>query len=517
MTSNPRQKKSAAKSLASVEGKVIAASSPAIGKDAGKEIPAENAPGWEGWLVPGLGNAAEAHERKARAAPQRPEAPSGDAAAVEKARAELMTAVSRKNFTALSALMERGIDPNFIINKYGSWQSPLGFAVMSDWLDGVLALTRAGAVESVARERHKSEDQASAAERRDREYKMSRWKHIRSWQIFESLIRSEEDAEQLEYVVQSATHDPRKALVLLIEGKHGLLAGAQWSALERVALTDLSTRQVAEGNVSLVLLDHLWNTMPERLAASSDIRWEVAIRSDKPRLIATLAKNGSPAPKNWSGYARSADFPDIARLGGIAQLTRMTKASAEGAALESGEKETKKIRAPLWTLAALRGATEALSVLGEIPAIREAALADPRTPVFMAFVGRAEVLKELARQGLDLQSCVSANHETPMHTACAGYNPSKTHLMDMARLCPDWLTVKNSRGLTPLELLVKTADGRLHSSKTMKIVADIERATLKKDLREAKATASIEKKAAKARGESAPTVPAAKKPVSRRL
>jgi len=437
------------------------------------------------------------NEKKVKKA--RPSAKAGISAEA-KQRAELATAMARGNMIGAESLLDDGCDPNFLILRTGVLASPLALACRNHWVEGVALLIERGAQESLAQAQYAEESGKSKEELREiMQQQSEQWKVVHDRQIFEALMTSETDENQLKVLAQSISRDSGKALFVLNNKQEHLPTQKAWEDVEKLAWGQLQHQAMLARPLSppAVMLRFLWARFPEILRKDNDDRWAAIVRGNRAELLSFLAKSGAGAPQDWAANAVAADF-DMSNGYAPESLVRRLVDAAGREKIIFEPNATIKIG--LLTLAVLAGSADCVAILGRCEPLLRRAQQDPDAARWMASGAMSSkklpMLREAQKAGLDLATFVNGKGETPLHGLCRHYKVSKTAFFEMARVCPAWMSKKGSDGQTPVELLTQK-HGRGDHHSIQKAVAQIEALWMRKDMREVKAEIREEIKAAK--------------------
>jgi hypothetical protein len=457
---------------------------------------------------PLLGQIARAADEVMKEAAERPRrAPSAN---TKKAKGDLLRAVAEERLDQVEQALAMGVDPSYRGLRGGGMISPLALACQKGWIDGALALIDAGATESAAHAAHLAEEPTKAPEIAKALW--SNWPQHPDLRALKALAQSEPDEFWLGKIADSVTQrNWIEGARWMFEGgmPEGVLAKISAAQIHRVegAAFDRAERDKAQGRRAAegaAALGALWGARPDTLLSRAAWRWARAIRSDSVATLAMLAKHEKNAPKEWVMALQKSDFPCADE--GHAPISWRGKNNKKPASVDDGmpvatgapASRDEGREAPTLLAALLVGSPEIARALARAPALLKAALEEPSAKRLLAACPKPASLREAARLGFDLASCVDERGRTPLHAACHARSASRTAISELARLCPAWIGMRDEERREPCDLLAKIDYYSFRDDDCERLVAELQKLAMSKELA---AVSKETKKAKKAAGE----------------
>lgn len=387
--------------------------------------------------------------------------------ATQKAKAELLSAIRAKNTSKLEQLLASGMSVNFL--HPSASRSALGHALSEGWEQGALMLIKAGASdgklppEALSPQHQHAITLAASAHPLVLE---ALWE-VEPPAIQQLAFDSVSHFGSLQFLLPKVSN-PTHASHLL-----GRLAGLSGSVKreDQKPYLEIASR-------SLLSNGHYAHAV--KLATHAQGLYDLAAYCDSLPLLRALASLQA-LPWNHNGAQRALRFEEFHRAAGLGynkqgeigdlpplgpksfHLREKTQISSYGNPNQSESvllwrktRVEESISMPAYF--ALQGAHHCLTaILNACPDYRPSEDASLRK---IAPILGAQVLRALAKSGLDLAGFHDESGRTPLHGYLLLAQKGKLALEELGRLCPEWMDTRDAEGRTPSEQLIFMRDSK---------------------------------------------------------
>lgn len=398
-------------------------------------------------------------------APKKKAAASGSGM-TQKSKDLVMRAIFQRDLATLKSLLDLpDSTPNFIAKKGSGEQSPLRFAVESNWPEGVEALLSKGASDSGELASHWAKHpQIKPAIRLAADHRLP--------SIFASIFAAETDPDLLALARRDALSYCPQSTIFLIEtyGPESLLKlpppeGSPRKDLffESNALlsflyqpSEAPNRVAAEKSLAA-----LAQAFPQRARLFAAPLWSVALSHDCDLLASGLIRAGVGLGGSWTIPSLPKDL--ASRISYDESSLSMPKAARWKEDASNRWKRDGFPQRPLHpnalAIAAWHGSERCCALLARSPALREQALLSPDSLRLLAACRHRAALRALKAAGIDMSRVVDPDDGlNPLHRLCASRSTSKTALREMASVCSEWLLQADSEGRLPASFCGKDSE-----------------------------------------------------------
>lgn len=354
----------------------------------------------------------------------------------KKNQTEALRACANKDLTALTALLDQGMSPNFLGEREGGLRSPLQFAMTHRWSEGIDALLAAGARDGALGELWEGQNTASPA--------LLVAAQIPDGVNFFKVLAKETDPKLREQGIRRGLMEVSLCVSLLTRVDAAEISFDAAKAAFSGFINTGSGRAHAEVEASLCALLERF----PKCCESPNRAWIKVLDEDMPKLCKALARAGiAPSSPNWSTAMEANNFQD--HWLGCAPSRLIKKTSGSYYAYRSIDKATIEVGA--LARAALRGSVNTLASLLQIAPLKALFSADSTGREALSYARAPEGLKALSEAGIDLSEVKDDQGRNPLHQACR-FAYGKKAVETLCRIRPEWVEERDADGKRPIEL-----------------------------------------------------------------